>query len=110
MKSHQVKKWLTSEGIVVKSVKSMNGKRNGKTVTHYIQAHCSSEIYIMMREMMLKEIYGKDFENKSGRWCAGNVQPTLVSMTPQQWQSFIDSYTSYYDDVHAKIQAYEAIE
>jgi len=90
-----VKKWLKERDIAVMYVKSISGKRNGKRVTHYIEARSGSlqEIFpVEMRERMLKIIYGEDFENKTGRWVAGNVTPHMVSMRPYEWLDLMGEF------------------
>jgi len=86
--SAQVKKWLKAQGVEVKRTRSINGKRGGKTVTHYIEARSGSLSPIFpveMREQMLKIVYGSDFVSRDGRWIAGNITPHMVSMHPLRW-------------------------
>ena len=88
MNSRQVKSWLKNQGVTVKHIRSISGKRNGQRVVHYIEARAGSlpEIFpIEMRERMLKVIYGDNFDNRYGRWGAGNVSPHMVSMRPIEW-------------------------
>tara|TARA_R100001509_G_scaffold69400_1_gene38534 strand:- start:7892 stop:8182 length:291 start_codon:yes stop_codon:yes gene_type:complete len=93
MNSRQVKSWLKNQGVPVKHIRSISGKRNGQRVVHYIEARSGSlqEMFpIEMRERMLKIIYGDDFESKNGRWIAGNISPHMASMTPIQWMKLTE--------------------
>ena len=88
MNSRQVKSWLKNQGVPVKHIRSISGKRNGQRVVHYIEARAGSLAEIFpteMRERMLKVIYGDNFDNRNGRWVAGNVSPHMVSMRPIEW-------------------------
>lgn len=90
-----VKKWLKEKDIAVMYVKSISGMVKGERITHYIQARSGSlqEIFpIEMRERMLKIIYGEDFENKTGRWVAGNVSPHMVCMRPYEWLDLMEMF------------------
>ena len=91
--TRQIKTWLKDQDIDAKYARSIGGKRNGKKVVYYIQVRSGSlkEIFpIEMRERMLKVIYGDDFENKTGRWVAGNVAPHMVSMRPNEWVKLME--------------------
>lgn len=91
--SAQVKKWLKAQGVEVKRIRSINGKRGGKTVTHYIEARSGSlsPIFpIEMRERMLKITYGEDFVSVNGHWVAGNIRPHMVLMHPLRWAALME--------------------
>jgi hypothetical protein len=91
--TRQIKTWFKGQGIDAKYSRSISGKRNGKKVVHYIEVRSGSlkEIFpVEMRERMLKTIYGDDFENKTGRWVAGNVTPHMVSMRPVEWMKLME--------------------
>jgi len=93
MNSRQVKSWLKNQGVPVKHIRSIGGKRNGQRVVYYIEARAGSltEIFpIEMRERMLKIIYGDNFDNRNGRWIAGNISPHMASMTPIQWMKLTE--------------------
>lgn len=92
--SAQVKKWLKDQDVEVKRIRSINGKRNGQKVTHYIEARSGSLTPIFpleMRREMLKIVYGEDFKPRTSpnpnapSWVAGNITPHCVNMSPSQW-------------------------
>jgi hypothetical protein len=93
MNSFKVKKWLIEQGVQVKYVRSINGTRQGKKVTYYIEARSGSLDPIFSQEMrktMLKLTYGNDFYTKNNTWIAGNIAPHMVSMQPTHWQTLIE--------------------
>ena len=91
--ARQIKTWLKGQDIDAKYARSISGKRNGKKVVHYIEVRSGSlkEIFpIEMREYMLKIIYGENFENRNGRWVAGNVSPHMVALRPTEWVKLME--------------------
>tara|TARA_R110000803_G_scaffold38441_1_gene83048 strand:+ start:3995 stop:4291 length:297 start_codon:yes stop_codon:yes gene_type:complete len=89
----QVKKWLIEQGVQVKYIRSINGTRQGKKVTHYIEARSGSLDPIFSQEMrktMLKLTYGESFYTKNDSWIAGNVAPHCVNLSPGNWASLME--------------------
>jgi len=91
--SMKVKKWLIERGVQVKYVRSINGKRHGQKVTHYIEARSGSLNPIFpseMRKTMLKLTYGEHFYTSSGSWVAGNIGRHCVNLSPKNWASLME--------------------
>lgn len=85
MNSQKVKKFCQQFDPTCR-VRSINGQRNKKKVTHYIQAWFTTNK--PLRVQALGIIYGGAYDVGNNA-LAGNVRENHISMSPAQWAQLI---------------------
>ncbi len=68
-------------------VRSINGRRNGEPITHYIEAW-NLETKRADRVRALGIIYGDKFD-QGEQALAGNVRENHITMRPEEWEIFL---------------------